>query len=156
MKREQILIVNYSQVGHYMYQEDTWDDSSTFNNEKELLQLCKEWHKSSASSFNDYPFGGLFSTNNLSFQTQDVITDESGEKFYGTKKDCSPPSYFKKVEEEYNIWRNFIKKRLRKLTTKTILYIINIILSVVFIQFLLYFHFCRYIFQLELKPCECE
>ena len=115
MKREQILIVNYSQVGHYMYQEDTWDDSSVINNERELLKLCKEWHKCSASTFSDYPFGGLFNIDNLSFQTQDIITDEFGEKFYGTKKDCPPPSYFKKVEDDYNNWYKNIKTRLPKL-----------------------------------------
>lgn len=115
MKREQILIVNYSQVGHYMYQEDTWDDSCVFGSEQDLLWLCKHWHKRSAGNFSGYPFGGLFSINKLSFQTQDIITDEFGEKFYGDKKDCLPPSYFKKVEEDYNIWYNFIKIRLPKL-----------------------------------------
>jgi len=115
MKREQILIVNYSQEGHQYYPEDTWDDSSVFGSERDLLRLCKEWHKRSAGNFSDYPFGGLFDTELLSFQTQDVITDESGEKFYGTKKDCPPPSYFKKVEEDYQAWYAFVKVRLPKL-----------------------------------------
>jgi hypothetical protein len=115
MKREQVLIANYSQKGHQYYPEDLWDDSMHFNNEKELLQLCKEWHKRSASTFGDYPFHGYFHPQRLSFQIQDVIIDDLGEKFYGAKKDCQPPSYFKKVEEDYKVWYDFIKARLPRL-----------------------------------------
>jgi hypothetical protein len=115
MKREQRLIVNYSQKGHYMYNEDTWDDSSFFSSENDLLKLCKHWHKRSAGTFSGYPFGGLFGFDNLSFQTQNIIIDESGEIFYGDRKDCPPPPYFKKVEDDYNTWINNIKTRLPKL-----------------------------------------
>ena len=115
MERKQRIIVNYSQIGHYMYNEDTWDDSCVIENEKELLNACKKWHKQSASSFNDYPYGGLFSFNNLSFKKQNIIVDDSGEVFKGKKKDCETPDYFENVKLDFNTWIDNIRQRLPKL-----------------------------------------
>jgi hypothetical protein len=115
MERKERIIVNYSQDGHYMYQEDTWDDSSEIRNEKDLLEACKGWHKMSASKFNNYPYGGLFSFNNLAFEKQNIIIDETGEIFYGKLQECDKPDYFEKVKTEFNEWLNNIKTRLPKL-----------------------------------------
>jgi hypothetical protein len=115
MERKIRIIVNYSQEGHYMYNEDTWDDSCTIENEKELLTACKSWHKQSSSSFSDYPFGGLFSFNNLTFQKQNIIIDNNGEIFYGKEQDCDKPEYFENVKKTFNEWLGNIKVRLPKL-----------------------------------------
>ena len=115
MERKQIIIVEYSQSGHYMYNEDTWNDSLVVETEKELLNACKEWHKTSASSFNNYPFCGLFSFNNLSFKKQNIIIDDSGEIFKGKKVDCEKPDYFEKVQLDFNTWIDNIRQRLPKL-----------------------------------------
>lgn len=115
MERKERIIVNYSQKGHYMYNEDTWDDSREIVNKKDLLSACKSWHKNSSSTFNDFPFGGLFSFSNLSFQKQNIIVDDSGEVFYGEKQDCDPPEYFSTVRIEFDEWFNNIKERLPKL-----------------------------------------
>ena len=115
MERKTRIIVNYSQKGHYMYNEDTWDDSCVIENEKDLLSACKSWHKQSSSSFNDYPFGGLFSFNNITFQKQNIIVDENGEVFYGKKQDCEKPECFENVKVSFNEWLDNIKVRLPKL-----------------------------------------
>lgn len=115
MERKTRIIVNYSQKGHYMYNEDTWDDSCTIETENGLLSACKSWHKQSSSSFNDYPFGGLFSFNNLTFQKQNIIVDDNGEVFYGKKQDCDKPEYFENVKDSFNEWLQSIKVRLPKL-----------------------------------------
>jgi hypothetical protein len=115
MERKTNIIVNYYQKGHYMYNEDTWDDSCTIENEKDLFLTCKSWHIKSSSSFNDYPFGGLFSFNNLTFQKQNIIVDDNGEVFYGEKQDCDKPEYFEDVKVSFNEWLENLKVRLPKL-----------------------------------------
>jgi hypothetical protein len=115
MERKTRMLVNYSQEGHYMYPEDTWDDSCTISNKKDLLITCKEWHKMSSSKFNNYPLGGLFSFENISFQKQNLIIDDSGEVFYGEITDCDIPEYFEEVKSEFNQWLNFLKERVPKL-----------------------------------------
>lgn len=112
MKKKKILIANYSQQGHYMYNEDTWSDKFRINSRKDFLDACKSWHKRSSSNFNDYPFGGLFSFQNISFQNQDIIIDDEGNKFYGKKYDCENPEYFNEVKDEFNKWIKAIKLRL--------------------------------------------
>jgi hypothetical protein len=98
-----------------MYNEDTWDDSCSIETEKDLLSACKSWHKQSSSSFNDYPFGGLFTFNNLTFQKQNIIIDDNGEVFYGKKQDCNKPEYFENVKTLFNEWLQNIKHRLPRL-----------------------------------------
>ncbi len=115
MERKTTLIVEYSQKGHYMYNEDTWCDSVIIENEKDLLIACKEWHKRSASNFNDYPFGGLFSFNNISFQKQNIIIDDNGELFYGKIEETNTPEYLESVKDKFNSWIKFIRERLPKL-----------------------------------------
>lgn len=115
MERKKIIIVNYSQEGHPMYNEDTWDDSCSIETENDLLSACKNWHKKSSSTFNNYPFGGLFSFNNLTFQEQNIIIDDNGEVFYGNKQDCDKPEYFENVKTLFDEWLQNIKHRLPKL-----------------------------------------
>ena len=98
-----------------MYNEDTWDDRCTIENEKDLLLACKSWYKQSSSSFNNYPFGGLFSFNNLTFQMQNIIVDDNEEVFYGKKQDCDKPEYFEDVKVYFNEWLENVKVRLPKL-----------------------------------------
>ncbi len=109
-----INIVNYSQTGHYMYPEDTWDDTCTFKNEKELLNACKEWYKMSARGFNNYPFISEFSFNNLTFEKQNIIIVDD-EVFNGKLQACGAPEYFDNVKFQFNEWLDNIKVRLPKL-----------------------------------------
>lgn len=115
MKRKTILIANYSQIGHYMYSEDTWSDSIIVENEKDLLWFCKNCHKESASKFNNYPFYGLFDFKYITFEKQNIIIDDNEEVFYGEKQISDPPNYFENVKKDYYIWYNNIKERLPRL-----------------------------------------
>jgi hypothetical protein len=115
MKKESRIILKYSQEGHYMYPEDTWDASFIISTEKELFKAIKELHKQSASNFNDYPFNHLFSFSNISFKIQSFIIDENGELYYGQEKECDPPIYYENAKASYKEWISAIKERLPKL-----------------------------------------
>lgn len=115
MERKTRLIAKYSQRGHYMYPEDTWDDSCQIKNEKDLLYVMKDWHKQSASKFNDAPLGGLFSPNALTFEIEHIIVDDDGSIFYGKKEDCAKPDYFDSAKESFEKWYKAISERLPKL-----------------------------------------
>ena len=115
MEHKVRFIANYSESGHYMYPEDTWDDTCVIKNEKDLLSVCKTWYKISASQFNDYPFHSLFNFSNITFTKQKIIIDDNGEIFYGKKEECEKPEYFDKVKDEFDTWIKNIKERLPKL-----------------------------------------
>lgn len=115
MEKKERFIVNYSQTGHAQYPEDTWSESSEITDQEDLLLACKSWYKWSASSFNNYPFNGLFHFNNLSFKKQNIIVDDSGEIFYGRKEKCDKPIFFDDVVREFNEWENNLKIRLPRL-----------------------------------------
>lgn len=114
MEKSKILIAKYSQKGHYHYPEDTWSDSCKINSAKDLLDACKEWHKMSAGNFQDYPFKGLFSFGNITFETQNIIIYDN-EIYYGEKSSTESPDYFEQVKKDYNDWYNYLKLRLPKL-----------------------------------------
>lgn len=114
MERKSILIANYSQEGHHSHNEDTWDESAVIENERELLNVMKSWHKKSASTFGNYPFGGLFSVNRITFQVQKII-DDNGDFYYSNKISCEPPTYLENVKQSFNEWFTSIKERLPKL-----------------------------------------
>lgn len=103
--------VIYSQEGHYMYPEDSWEDSAIISDKKSLTEMMKEWHKMSASSFNNYPFNGLFSTNSLTFEIQKFVII-NGEEFIGPSSKTDRPDFFEDSVKEYKEWYDYIKKRL--------------------------------------------
>lgn len=114
MKKIKKLLVEYSQEGYRDYPEDTWSDMCVIENENDLLEIAKYWHKESAKTFNNYPLNGLFTFNSLKFYEQEVIID--GDKsFYGDKVKTEKPEYFNKVKKEYENWFETIKRRLPKL-----------------------------------------
>jgi hypothetical protein len=115
MERRQIIIMNYSQSGHSSYNEDTWSDSRQIVTAEDMLVVCKYWHKESASTFNDYPYGGLFAFSNLSFEIQNIIIDDSGEVFKGNLVDCKAPDFIEQVQIDFNTWIDSIKERLPRL-----------------------------------------
>src|SRR6478735_4163721 len=114
MEINQILIVEYSQSGHYAYPEDTFSERIIIENSKQLSSFFKKMYKLSASSFSNYPFSGLFNTNSISFFSQKIIEFE-GEKYYSEIKDCEPPVYFNECCLNFNTFTETLKTRLPKL-----------------------------------------
>jgi hypothetical protein len=110
MEKKTKIIGVYSQVGHYMYPEDTWSESCEIDSEKLLLNWMKDLHKTSARNFNDYPFGGLFYPSMISFESQEYFIDDNGQVYNGATTDTIKPDYFDKVALEYKEWIKILEK----------------------------------------------
>ena len=108
---ETILIATYSQVGHPQFQEDTWKSTRTISNENELYNWMKDIHKTSARSFSDYPYGGLYNHKNISFEKQTIFIND-GEVFKGKKTKCEKPDYFDAAAARFDEWLKNLKIRL--------------------------------------------
>ena len=115
MERKELLIANYSQLGHCQFPEDTWEADGVFETKEDLLFLFKHWHRRSASNFSEYPFNGIFNPNWITFEKQTIIIDEDGKKYYGEKEECDPPHFLEEVKNEYKEWYKNIKERLPRL-----------------------------------------
>lgn len=115
MKKEIILIAKYSQEGSREFPEDTWKTSWKCEGEKHLYNKMKLLCKKSARSFNDYPFWGLFTPQNIHFFSQNIITDDDGNIYKGKLVKTARPDYFKAAEDKFKEWYSFLEKRLPKL-----------------------------------------
>lgn len=115
MEIKQKLIAEYSQKGHYMYPEQTWDDERTIENVDDLFQYMKDIHKRDAYSFNDFPFNGSCGMNCFSFSIEKWI-EVKGERYINPKREkVDKPEYFEKSEKMYKAFCDRMKTTLPNL-----------------------------------------
>jgi hypothetical protein len=107
-------VATYSQTGSREFPEDTWNTSMEIWSEDSLFDWMKRLHKSSAMSFNGYPFGGLFHPNYITFEKQEILINQ-GKSYFGLKEACDRPEYFELATKRYEEWYAAIRERLPRL-----------------------------------------
>ena len=113
MEKKTRIIAVYHQQSNAGYAEDDWSYSEEVTNEKSLFKLMKRLHKTSARTFNNYPFGGLFTPNMINFESQKVI-EIDGELYYAERVDANRPDYFEAVAIRFRNWYADMKANLVK------------------------------------------
>jgi hypothetical protein len=107
----------YAQQGHNQFPEDSWSDTAIIENEKDLYRAAIGWYKRSASSFNNYPFNGMFTFSAIYYIQREYVEDTaSGERFYSESTvECPPPPYATSAATMFKDYIAYISRRLRDL-----------------------------------------
>lgn len=108
------LVVVYSQVGHYMYNEDTWEEEAVIETENDLYEFMVQCLKHDAHNHNNYPLNGHLLGSFEFYEEQYIKYD--GKLFTSPdRKEVQTPDMFDSAKARINLLKTRAGRTLPKM-----------------------------------------